>query len=1032
MERHLLLFMCAGLLFFSDQVFGQERVVTGKVTSQEDGSPIPGANVLVKGSSSGTATDADGNYSISITGDNTVLVFSFLGYQSAEVQVGSRTSVDVQLATDITQLTEVVVVGYGTQLKQDLTGNIAKISGSEIQNVPVPSVDQALQGRAAGVFVEAGNGKLGQGIKVRVRGSASVSASNEPLYVIDGIVSTTDDLSGTDAPTNPLAQINFNDIESIDILKDASAAAIYGSRAANGVVLITTKRGKSGKTNFNIGFQTGFSKPTRTAKWLNGPQYYEAFQEAFDNANAKSLAEEGIDFGELFYGEPGLTFDDVLDYELGAWDASVNENWADNAYQDNAGLNQFDFTASGGNDKTKFYVSLQHINQKGILIKDQLERTSARINIDNTASDKFNFGFNFSLSRTINNRLTDDNEFTTPMQLLALPSIQPARLSDGTLNSETVYFNGLIKAENSFFETTIFRNISNIYGQWNIAKGLFFRSEAALDILTQDEERWDGAAVDSETGNVNGGGSSRWVNVQNYSTNNFINYQKNFLTNHDIDVTAGLSYQYVLRNSSNLSAQTFPSDAFKTLVNASVITIGATNETAYAFLSYFARANYKLHDRYLLTLSGRVDGSSKFGADERYGFFPAASVGWVLSQEPFFSSVNAVSFLKLRISYGVTGNAPNANFSGLGLYGGNTYDQLGGVAPTQLANPGLKWETTLQTDIGVDFGFLNDRITGEIDYYVKNTDDLLLNSNVPGTSGFLTQFINVGSLKNRGVEFVLNTRNLTGPVVWTTSFNFAKNINKITDLNNNVIESGYVNRAVEGQSIGIFFTQEYAGVNPDNGDALWYLNRQPTQSEIDDGYVFQLSKFGSKYVTNDYGLAERKVVGNPNPDFIGGITNTISYKGFDFSFLFQFVVGNDSYNAAGRFERSDFVYFDNQLVSDWKAAWRQPGDNTNVPQARLFYGNGDYESSRYVQDASYVRLKTLSLGYNVPSTFINKYYLSSLRLFISAQNLLTFTKYDLNDPEVSTDFLSGNISLANDFYAAPQAKTVMFGINVGF
>lgn len=1032
MKRIILLFGVAWMLTLS--AYAQEKIVTGKVTSTEDGSALPGVNILVKGTTQGTVSDASGNYSIAVP-EGASLVFTFIGYTLSEVGVGTRTTVDVQMAPDTQQLSEVVVVGYGTQLKQELTGNIAKVSGKEIENLPVPSFDQAIQGRAAGVFVEAGNGKLGQGMKVRVRGSASVSASNEPLYVIDGVIATADDLSGTDAPTNPLAQLNTNDIESIDILKDASASAIYGSRAANGVVLITTKRGKSGKTRFNIGYQKGFSKPTRSADWLDGSQYYTAFKEAFDNANAKSLAEDGMDFGAYWYDEPGLTFDQLLDYELGNWSPTANENWAENAYQDDAGLDQFDLTASGGNEKTKFYVSLQHLNQNGILINDQLERTSARINLDNTASEKFNFGFNFSLSRTVNNRLSDDNEFTTPMQMLALPPIQQARLSDGTLNASTVYFNGLIKAENSSFETTVFRNVSNIYGQLNLTKNLSFRSEAALDILTQNEERWDGAAVDSETGNKNGGGVSRWVNVQNYSTNNFLSFKKDITASQYLDVTAGMSYQYVIRNSTSSSAQTFPSDAFKTLVNTSVITAAPTNETSYAFLSYFARANYKLMNKYLLSLSGRIDGSSKFGADERYGFFPAVSAGWIVSEESFLSNVESISFLKFRASYGVTGNAPDENFAGLGLYSGFTYDQLGGVAPTQLSNPGLKWETTVQTDIGFDYGLFNDRITGEIDYYIKNTDDLLLNSNVSGISGYKTQYLNIGSLQNKGFEFVINTRNLTGELAWTTSLNFARNINKITNLDNNIIEAGYISRAVEGESIGVFYTREFAGANPGNGDAIWFLNRPleaEDQENVDDGYIFQIDKYGDRYVTSDYDLAERKVVGNPNPDFVGGINNTLSYKGFDFSFLFQFVVGNDSYNAAGRFERADFVFWDNQLVKDWKDAWDEPGDNTDVPEARLFYGNGDYESSRYIQDASYVRLKTLSLGYNVPASFISKYYLSSLRLYISGQNLLTFTKYDLNDPEVNTDFIAGNVSQGTDFYAAPQAKTIMFGINIGF
>lgn len=1035
MKRVLRFLMAGILLCMYVTSYAQERTVSGKVTSKDDGSPVPGVNVIVKGTTSGTATDANGNYSISVSGNDAILQFTFIGYKNTEVTVGSRNTIDVQMESDVTELSEVVVVGFGTQLKQDLTGNIAKVSGADIQNLPVTSFDQALQGRAAGVFVEAGNGKLGQGIKVRVRGAASVSGSNEPLYVVDGIIVTTDNLSSNGAATNPLSQINFNDIESMEILKDASAAAIYGSRAANGVVIITTKRGKSGKTKFNIGYQTGKSKPTRTADWLNGQQYYEAFEEAFDNSNQLSQDWYGTDFGDIMYGIPGLTFDDVLNFELGvgSWDQNVSENWADLAYQDDAGINQFDISASGGNEKTQFFISLQSTNQKGILIGDQLERFSGRMNLDHTVSDRIKMGLNFSLSKTINNRLTTDNAFTTPMQLLALPPIQPARLSDGTFNENTIYFNGLIKFANSSFETQVFRNISNIYAQIDIMPGLTFRSEAGLDILTQNEEYWDGAAVDSQTGNIDGGGTSRWVTIENYSTNNFLNYTKAIGADHNLDITAGFSYQYSINNATNVNAQTFPSDAFKTLVSASVITGASTNETAFAFLSYFARANYKFKDRYLFSLSARSDGSSKFGADNRYGFFPAASAGWILSQENFLANNNVISFLKLRASYGVTGNAPNGNFSSLGLYSANTYDVRGGIAPVQLANPDLKWETTVQTDIGIDFGFLNDRITGEIDYYIKDTDDVLLNSNVPGISGFLTRFINVGRLENKGIEIVLNTRNVVGEFSWSTSFNFARNRNKLIDLNDNVIDAGFINRAVEGQPIGVFFAQEYAGVNPDNGDALWYLNRTPSQDEIDDGTAFLIEdKFGERYVTWDYNSADRAVVGDPNPDFIGGINNTLSYKGIDFSFLFQFVQGNDVYNGGGRFQRADFVYFDNHLVKDWQNAWRQPGDNTNVPQARLFYGNGDLVSSRYIQDASYIRLKTVTLGYNIPTDLISKFYLSSARVFVSAQNLLTITDYDLNDPEVNTDFLAGNIGQGNDFYAAPQARTITFGINLGF
>ncbi|SKC78505.1 SusC/RagA family TonB-linked outer membrane protein [Ohtaekwangia koreensis] len=1013
MKRGLLL-LVAGMLFFTS--YAQERVISGKITSSEDGSALPGVNILVKGTTTGTVTDVNGNYTIN-AGPNATLVFTFIGFTSIEVETGSRSTVDVQLESDVKQLSEVVVVGYGTQVKQDLTGNIASVSGKEIQNQPVPSFDQAMQGRAAGVFVESGNGKLGQGIKVRVRGAASVSASNEPLYVVDGIIVTTDNLSSTDAPTNPLANINSNDIESIQILKDASAAAIYGSRAANGVVIITTKRGKAGKTAFNLNYMKGFSSPTRKAKWLDGPQYYEAFKEAFDNTDAILQRDEGEDFGSYMYGEPGFTFDQVLSSELGEWNKNANENWADNAYQDDAGIDQMDLSASGGNDKTQFYTSLQFSDQKGILINDRFKKLSARANIDHKASDKISFGLNFSLSRSVNNRLSDDNEFTTPMQLLALPPVQPARLEDGTLNQNTVYFNGLLKAENSTFETTVLRNVSNIYAAWQITPDLSFRSEAGVDLLTQNEDMWNGSEVDSQTGNVKGGGFSAYANIVNYSTNNYLSYNKVF-GKHNLDLTAGMSFQKYELDATDITAQTLPSSAFRTLTSASVITDGKSSATDYAFLSYFGRANYKFNDKYLVSLSGRLDGSSKFGKNERYGFFPAASAGWIISQESFMENIkNTLSFLKLRGSIGVTGNAPTQNFAALGLYAANTYDIDPGIAPSQLSNSNLKWETTVQTDFGIDFGLFNDRITGEIDYYVKNTTDVLLNSNVSGISGFLTRFINIGEIENKGFEFVLNSQNIVGEFSWSSSFNFARNRNKIVDLNGNVIEGGYLNRAVEGQPIGVFYGIEYAGVDPQNGDALYYINDPENPS---------------RETTNDYNAASRTIIGNPNPDFIGGLSNTLSYKGFELNFLFQFVYGNDVFNGAGRFQRANFTYFDNQLVEDWENSWREPGDQTDVPEARLFLSNGDKESSRFLQDASYIRLKTLSFGYNFPSTITNRLSMQSLRLYVAAQNLLTITGYDLNDPEVNTDYLAGNIGQGNDFYAAPQIKTISFGVNIGF
>ncbi len=1017
MKRGLLL-LVAGMLFFTS--YAQERVISGKVTA-EDGSAVPGVNVLVKGTTSGTVTDVNGNYTLSAAANATTLVFSFIGYTTIETEIGGRSTVDIQLAQDVKQLSEVVVVGYGTQLKQDLTGNVAKVSGSDVQNIPVPTFEQAMQGRAAGVFIEAGNGKLGQGIKVRVRGSSSVSAGNQPLYVVDGIPITSDNQSSTDGDTNPLTDINPTDIESIEILKDASASAIYGSRAANGVVLITTKRGKVGKTNFNIGYQTGISEATGHREWLNTAEYVELFREARDATNGTSVASMESRFTRYAAGNRE------------AWEnpnspAYVSTNWEDQVLK-RGGINQIDLSASGGNEKTRFYASGSWSDQKGIIINNKLQRLSGRLNLDHQATEKLRIGMNFSLTRTLNHRLSDDNEFSTPMQVVALAPITPVidprtGLISGVLDPATgspnssypQYYNPLIDSEYASRLTTVFRNLGTIYGTFNFTKDLSFTSEVGYDLLNQHEERYYGAETVRNSSAPKGYGADRWTQIFNYTTNNFLRYETSINDIHQLDATIGMSYQESNRDYGNVEGQQFPSSSYNKLAASALLTAGSSTETKYSFLSYFARANYKFNNRYLIGVSGRVDGSSRFGKDNRYGFFPAASVGWILTEESFLADNGVVEFLKLRASYGITGNAEIGNFASRSLYSGDAgYGSVGGQRPSQLANPDLHWEQTAQLDIGVDFGFLNNRITGEVDYYIKKTSDLLLEVNLPGSSGYSTQTRNVGEMENKGFELVINSENLVGDLKWTTSFNIARNINKVTNIQGQVIQGDFLNRAVEGEPIGVFYGPKYAGVNPDNGDALYYVRNANGELET----------------TNDYNAATYMVLGNPNPDYIGGITNTFSYKGIDFSFLFQGVFGNDVYNGGGKFMSANGDFFDNQ-TKDQLGRWRNPGDITDIPQARLYGANGTGESSRYLSDASYVRLKTITLGYNLPSSIISRAKLSKVRVYVSGQNILTFTDYEGWDPEVNSDTYASNVNQGVDFYSAPQAKTITFGVNIGF
>lgn len=1024
----------------------QGRRVTGKVTSADDKTLLPGVSVVAKGSSRGTQTDASGNYSLVLPAGSNTLVFSFVGYLSQEVAVGNGATVNVSLSADSRILNEVVVVGYGTEQKSSLTGNVAQISGQSIQNLATPSLEGAIQGRAAGVFVESQNGKLGQGIKVRVRGASSVSAGNEPLYVVDGIILTTDNQSNTSASTSPLADLNYNDVESIDVLKDASASAIYGSRASNGVVLITTKKGKAGKTRFNLNYYTGTSEPTHERQFLNATQYVAMQRRAAVGAGNYDWRINGTTSGFNSAQEDVAYYTNFVESRLKRYSAgtndyqtgAVNTNWQDQVFR-KAAVSQYDLNVAGGNERTSFYVSGQYLDQNGILIGNKFQRLSTRLNLDHKATDRLSLGMNLSLARTQNNRLANDNAFSTPLQIVALSPITPVidprtGLLSGLLDPATglpnsnypVYYNPLIGIGNSHYTTVVYRTIGNVYANYQIQPGLVFRSELGTDLLFQSEDAYYGRLTDTGK-SVGGLGNNYTTNVINYTTNNFLRYERT-IGPHTFDLTGGMSYQQSNTNRNAVAGQGFVSDSYQTLASAATITSGSSSRTGYSFLSYFARANYKFSNRYLLALSGRVDGSSRFGANNRYGFFPAASAGWILSEEPFLKNVQFLSFLKLRASYGLTGNAQIPDFASRGLFSltdpvsALKYSYVGtpGQAPTQLANPNLKWETTAQADIGFDFGVLGNRLTGEVDYYQKKTSDLLLNTNVPGTTGFSTRLANVGNLQNEGFELVLNSRNFVGAFTWTTSFNIATNRNKITNLGGQVILGQDLNRAVEGQPIGVFYGREFAGADPANGDALYILNTKNPDGTINRG------------TTSDYNAAQQVVLGNPNPKWTGGITNTFSYMGFDLTVFFQGVQGNKIYNGGGQYmSASASNGFDNQTVDQLKY-WNKPGDITNVPEPRTFAANGTNPSSRYLSDGSYLRLKTLTFGYTLPKALTDRIKLDRVRVYFSAQNLLTFTRYAGWDPEVNADFAASNITQGYDFYSAPQPETITGGLNIGF
>ena len=987
-----------------------QRQVSGTITD-ETGEGLPGVTVLIKGTTNGTTTDVDGNYRITVN-DSDILVFSYVGFNSQEISVGSRSVVDVAMG-GLTELQEVVVVGYGTQLKKEFTGSSSKIDGDDISQIPTPDVTSLLQGRGAGVQVQSSSGLAGAAISVRVRGASSISSSNEPLYVIDGVILTNQDLSSPNASSigqSSLTEVNPNEIASIEILKDASATAIYGARGSNGVVLITTKGGQAGETQFNFGYYTGTQQETNRLEMLNAAEYTELWNESATNS-----------FGA---GNPFL---------LDANNIPFDTDWTD-AVLRKGKLSEYNFSASGGNNKTTFYVGGTYYTEEGFIITNKFQRYNLRANINHDATDKLRFGLNMGLSHTNLDNVSSDNSVSGPLSsgVLQYPNIPI--FGDGSATYGPVgtpYYGNGVNAFNNISTNTVadanlnhgtsktYRNIANAFAQYSITPELFVKGDFGMDmIFKNDDIFWSRTTLD---GSPTGFGDNQSRTIINWTNSLTLNYEKTF-DDHKLGVLVGSSAQKSVSTRVQTQGQDFPSDDFQKLASSANITFGTSTSTEFTFLSYFGRINYAYQGKYLLGLSLRSDGSSRFGANNQYGTFYSVSGGWVLSDESFISSSNLVSFLKLRGSYGTTGNsnlsqasttnnsvAP-VNFASLGLYQGASYGAVPGIAVTQLAVPDLKWETTTQLDIGIDAELLEGRIAITADYFTKTVEDMILNVSVPATSGFLTVWDNVGEAENKGLEFSVTSRNLVGNFQWSTSFNIGTLTNKVTDLDDKVITglTTTVVNAREGAPIGAFFTNRYAGVDETNGNAQYLdINGELTNAALS---------------------ADRVVVGDPFPDYYGGLTNSFSYKGIELNVFFQFSQGNEVYNDAGRFRSTSMNLFFNQ-TRDQLNRWQNPGDITDVPQARLFGNNGTAPSSRYVEDASYIRLKTLNLSYNLPSDILGD-NIRSVKVFFRGTNLWTKTDYSGWDPEVNTG-AGSPIEQGVDFLGAPQAKRLTFGLNLG-
>lgn len=1011
--RRFLLMLTASLVL-TTSVFAQERTVSGKVTSAEDGSALPGVNVVLKGTTTGTVTDVEGNYKISVPSDGGTLVFSFIGLTTSEIGIGSRSTVDVQMAADFTQLSEIVVTGYGTQEKKSLTGSIASLKGDVLKNLPVQSVDRGIQGRMAGVQISSASGSPGGALNVRVRGIGSISASNDPLWIVDGVQMGRFGGS-TQGSSNPLASINPNDIESVDVLKDAASAAIYGAQAANGVVVVTTKKGKKGKSNLEVSLQTGAIQPLNLYDMLNGQEFAELKAEAYTNAG---LPLTGATGSYAVFGDPNDG--NLTDY-----------NWVDALFHTGK-LGTYDLSLSGGDEKTTFLMSLSYQKQEGQIIMNDWQRGTGRLNITHKPNSKLTLGANFSLAyqRTFG-AIANGNFVNSPF--VAAFSAQPtsnAFLSDGKnfapypfSNSGHLFGYNIVQGVNE--EVRLGRTpqtVSSFNIAYEIIPGLTLTGFGGVDASFGTDNNQRPGSIPVFAGGQMAVTSRRTIS---YNTNSVLSYSKKFGEIHSISALAGYEYRKEERGGVTASQFTYPNVALRLLSS------GATARPASEFFfdnarqGFFGQVKYGLKDRYFVDATLRRDGSSRFGAQNQYGTFYAGSFSYRLSEEGFMDAVTWVEDLKFRASYGVVGNSEIADYDwftsfvspaagALGIPAGAQYTGQSLLRLGALGNDRISWEEENQLSAGIDFALFNGRLTGAIDYFQNNTTKQLFNIDLPTDSGVGSVRGNFGEVLNAGIEIELGATIMDrGGFKWSMNGNFSTLKNEVTKLPNNAPRLG--NTLIVGQPINFLYLFEFAGVNPANGKAMIY--------DKNGNLAYQGKE------------EDAAVRGSLIPTYYGGLANNFSYKGLSLEVFFQFQGGNKAFNSDFyNLYRSGSVA-DNQLASQLNR-WQNPGDVTNV--VRAFQGGsidgqdqvfGTFGTTQFMSDASYLRLKQVTLSYNLPSSLVSKVRMSKATLFVQGLNLLTFTNYQGIDPEVVSNNATTGVS---GFGVYPVGRQVMAGVTIGF
>lgn len=988
-----------------------QSTITG-VVNDENGSPLPGASVVVKGTSDGAVTDFDGNYSISADA-NATLIFSYVGYSTQEISVDGRSTVNIGLEVDASQLDEVVVVGYGTQKKGEVTGSISTIGADAIEKIATSSSIDAIKGQVAGVDIQANGGRPGENSTVRIRGRRSITASNDPLYVIDGIPQ----ISGTAS----VADINPQDIESMNVLKDAAATAIYGSRGSNGVILITTKRGRVGDTKVTYSTHYGVTSATRLVDMMNGEEFAGLKRES-----RRRGANDGDPNWNGTIPADDVVFDDPLELESLALGRSTDylDLVLNNGWQTNHQV-----SVSGGSEKTNFNTSVGYFNEQGIISNMDFERFTGRVNLDHKISDVFKVGISFTISHSIQNfgsnavmgESLSNNPLGTPYDDEGNLKLLPT--NDG------IRTNPLSELVDGAFadERKVTRVFAPVYLDINIAKGLKWTTNFGPDIRYFRRGEFRGSLTNDNRG---GPGDAEIENVQNfgYTLENILNYNTTINDKHSLGVTLLQSIQSSReeRSKSEVSNLPYEEQQFYNLGTASVKGPITSRLEESTLASFMGRVNYAFDGKYLFQASLRADGSSRLAPGSQWDYFPGISAGWRVSEEAFMENSNFLSDLKLRLSYGEVGNQAIDPYKTQGALGSSDYafgeSTALGFFLRDIPNDALKWEVSKTIDFGFDYGLLNNRVTGTFDYFSTQTSDLLLNAGIPSSSGYQSALLNVGDTATKGIEFSINGDIVrTDAFNWNVGFNIASYQEEIVEINT-IDENGNPaddigNRWFIGEPLNVFYDYEKIGIYQTSEEALAASAEDKVPGEIK-----LRDQNGDGVITDD----DRIILGTDTPDFYGGITNNFEYKGWDLSFFFYFRQGqmirsrfHDSNNALfGRYNNLDVDFWTPNNPTN---ANPRPNENQERPR------NG---STLSYFDGSYVKLRNLQLGYNFPSSLTDKLNISNLRLYVAGQNLWFLSDYETFDPEVSEDDDDGGNGVSSS--TVPSNKMFSVGLNVTF